>query len=396
MNQNQTSYAWRYLTDLTELLPHRASASLAELRAAEWLTERLQHLGYTVERQEFTAPRDTLYAGPPFVFLGVLAAGTVGVAWPLVGAALAVLFSLPMIGDMLGKPWDFDLLLNQHRSRNVVARRGDDSKPPRLVIMAHYDTQKGSLLFHPRFASFITPLFTLAYVGLAVIPLALIVRAIWPAAAWTGLVTWVAGLVLLAVAAFLTLCRYTGRYINGANDNGSGTAVALALAQRLAEAGDEKAGDVVFVFTGSEEVGERGAKHYFRTTGRSLSHERTRVINLDNIGRGRLHYLLGEGMLAYQPYDRELIALAEQRASREESGFLTPVKNLLLPTDGLMATVYRFRAITFIAMDEQGRIPHYHWHTDILANVDRDLVEREEDLLWRYLGDVRASLEQTG
>ncbi|MGE5590648.1 MAG: M28 family metallopeptidase [Bacillota bacterium] len=396
MNDHQTSYAWRYLTDLTELLPHRASASEAELRAADWLTERLQYLGYTVERQEFTAPRDTLYAGPPFVFLGVLAAASVGVAWPLVGAALAILFSLPMIGDMLGKPWDFDLLLSQHRSRNVVARRGDGGKPPRLVIMAHYDTQKGSLLFHPRFAPFITPLFTLAYLCLAVIPAALILRAVWPAASWTGLVVWVAGLVLLAVAAFLTLCRYTGRYINGANDNGSGTAVALALAQRLAEAGDENAGDVVFVFTGSEEVGERGAKHYFRTAGKGLSPQQTRVVNLDNIGGGRLHYLLGEGMLAYKPYDRELIALAERRAAQEESGFLTPVKNLLLPTDGLMATVYGFRAITFISMDEQGRIPHYHWHTDVLDNVDRDLVEREEALLWRYVGDVRKKLEQAG
>ncbi len=396
MNQMKTSYAWRYLTDLTELLPHRASASEAELRAAEWLTEQLERLGFSVERQEFTAPRDTLYAAPPFVFLGVLAAASIGIAWPWVGAILAVLITLPLVGDMLGKPWDFDLLLNQHRSRNVVARRGDDSKPPRVVVMAHYDTQKGSLLFHPRFAPFITPLFSLAYLGLAVIPLALVIRGVWPAAAWTSLVIWVAGLVLLGVAAFLTLSRYTGRYINGANDNGSGTAVTLALAQRLAEAGDEKAGDVVFVFTGSEEVGERGAKHYFRTTGKTLSREHTRVVNLDNIGGGRLHYLLGEGMLVYQPYDRELIALAERRSSQEEPGFLTPIKNLLLPTDGLMATANGFRAITFIAMDQQGKIPHYHWHTDVLENVDRDLVEREEGLLWRFLKDVRSLLEQVG
>jgi len=262
--------------------------------------------------------------------------------------------------------------------------------------MAHYDTQKGSLLFHPRFAPFITPLFSLAYLGLTAIPLALVIRGVWPAAAWTSLVIWVAGLVLLGVAAFLTLSRYTGRYINGANDNGSGTAVTLALAQRLAEAGDEKAGDVVFVFTGSEEVGERGAKHYFRTTGKTLSREHTRVVNLDNIGGGRLHYLLGEGMLVYQPYDRELIALAERRSSQEEPGFLTPIKNLLLPTDGLMATANGFRAITFIAMDQQGKIPHYHWHTDVLENVDRDLVEREEGLLWRFLEDVRSRLEQAG
>lgn len=399
MNQPLASYAWKYLSELTELTPHRASASEAELAAADWLADQLQGMGYEVERQDFAAPRDTLYAGPPLVFFGVVAAASLGLALPWAGALAAVLFALPMIGDMLGRSWDFDLLLRRHPSRNVVARRNAGGAPPRVVVMAHYDTQKGSLLFHPRFAPFITPLFSLAYLALALIPLTLVIRAFWPAATWTGLVLMVASLVLLAVAAFLTLSRFTGRYINGANDNGSGTAVALALARRLAESGgtgEGGAGDVAFVFTGSEEVGERGAKHFFRASAKAPSRRDTHVINLDNIGAGHLHYLLGEGMLAYLPYDPGLLSLAARRAEQEEAGFLTPLKNLLLPTDGLIASANGFPAITFIAMNEQGKIPHYHWHTDVLANVERNLIDREEEVLWRYLSDVRQSPQSAG
>ncbi len=394
MNRTPVSYAWKYLSGLTEL-PHRASASDAELAAADWLAEQLAGMDYQVERQNFAAPRDTLYAGPPLVFVGVVAAASLGLALPWVGALAAVLIALPMIGEMMGRSWDFDLLLRRYPSRNVVARHSADGTLPRVVVMAHYDTQKGSLLFHPRFASFITPLFSLAYLALALVPLTLVIRAIWPAN-WNGLALVAASLILLAVAAFLTLSRFTGRYVNGANDNGSGTAVALALARRLAESGEAGAGDVVFVFTGSEEVGERGAKHFFRTGGKTLSRSDTRVINLDNIGAGRLHYLLGEGMLKYLPYDPGLRALAARRAEREGPGFLTPLKNLLLPTDGLIASTNGFPAITFVAMNDQGKIPHYHWHSDVLANVEQGLIDQEEEVLWRYLGDVRQAARTAG
>ncbi len=393
-NLPPVAYAWKYLSGLTEL-PHRASASDAELAAADWLSEQLAGMGYQVERQDFAAPRDTLYAGPPLIFVGVVGAVFLGLAFPWVGALASVLATLPLIGEMLGRSWDFDLLLRRHPSRNVVARHNVSGTPPRVVVMAHYDTQKGSQLFHPGFAPFVTPLFSLAYLALALVPLTLIIRAIWPAD-WTGPVLAAAGIVLLAVGAFLTLCRFTGRYINGANDNGSGTAVALALARRLAESGEPRAGEVVFVFTGSEEVGERGAKHFFRTGGKTLSRSDTRVINLDNIGAGRLHYLLGEGMLKYLPYDPGLLALAARRAEREGAGFLTPLKNLLLPTDGLIASTNGFPAITFIAMNDQGKIPHYHWHSDVLANVEQDLIDQEEEVLWRYLGDVRQAARSAG
>ena len=386
MNRIPVFYAWKYLSGLTGL-PHRASASEAELAAAGWLTEQLAGMGYQVERQDFAAPRDTLYAGPSLVFVGVVAAASLGLALPWLGALASVLAILPLIGEMMGSSWDFDLLLRRHPSRNVVARHKVSGTPPRVVVMAHYDTQKGSLLFHPSFAPFVAPLFSLAYLALALVPLTLVFSAIRPAG-WIGPVLAAAGLVLLAVAAFLTLCRFTGRYINGANDNGSGTAVAMALARRLAESGEAGAGDVAFIFTGSEEVGERGAKHFFRAGGKTLSRSDTRVINLDNIGAGRLHYLLGEGMLKYLPYDPGLLTLAARRAELEGQEFLTPLKNLLLPTDGLIASTNGYPAITFIAMNDQGRIPHYHWHSDVLANVEQALMDREEEVLWRYLGDV--------
>jgi len=374
--------AWRYLERLS-CHPHRGSATAAEAAAAETLAGWLKDLGYLVELQPFRSPRDTLYLGPTVVIAGLLVGATVGLRLPVVGLMVCAAVLVPLVGELLAGPRDLDLLLPLYPSQNVVARRPWPQGVQRrtLVLCAHYDTQRASFLFHPQFAPYLQQYFYMVYAGIALIPIGIGLHWAWPGAWWAGAALG-AGAVLSAVnAAFLLLCRAQGRYINGANDNGTGTALVVALAEALAKA-PLPGTDVIFLLTGCEEVGTRGMKHFVRKAG--LDKGTTTFINLDNIGGGTLHYLMGEGMLGYRPYGERLTALVRDM-SAEYGGRVRARKNLLLPTDGLIPSAAGFEAISFLAFLSDGRLPNYHWYSDRLERVDRDLLDFAERFLLQYI-----------
>lgn len=418
---------WRDLTELSRL-PHRGSGTREEARAACWLAARLQELGYQVEIQEFRTPRHTLYLGPAWTGLALaalaVAARDLAGGGAALTAAAALLALLPLLGEVLLWPygWPINLtpLLPRARSQNVLARPGpartgegggttgghgvraprDRSRPgggddasPRfhLFLVAHYDTQWGSWLFAPRFLPFTRSFFTLGYAGFLAVPLLLFLRAAGVAAAAPALLA--AGLLDAAVAGFLLLCWLAGRPVNGANDNGSGVAVALEMARRL-QARPLPGVEVTLVFTGAEEVGMRGMAAFlthpsFRAA-LARGRDRVVVVNLDNVGRGRLHYLTGEGLIVPVAYDRRLTSLAAGVAGGLPAGRLTPGPRPLLPTDALLPAARQIPAITFLATGPDGRIPHYHWHSDRPDQVDRRHLEEVADSVWAYLQALAA------
>jgi hypothetical protein len=222
--------------------------------------------------------------------------------------------------------------------------------------------------------------FAFVYATLLCVPAALALRLALPGRSWTvPVLAAAAGLRALNLL-FLLLCRATGRYINGANDNGSGVALLLALAERFATQ-PLPGTELTFLVTGAEEVGTRGMKAFLR---QSAPDRATRFINLDNLGGGTLHYLTGEGMLTVQPYGTELLALAADVA-QEFPGRVRVRGNLLLPTDGLIPALAGYEAISFLAFDERGLLPDYHWYTDMPERIDRDLLAFAENFLVEYV-----------
>ncbi|MDI3298294.1 MAG: M28 family peptidase [Bacillota bacterium] len=386
--------AWEYLQGLMRF-PHRGSASDQEALAARWIADRLRPLGYRVAEEPFVGSADTLHAGTSRLGLALAAAGWLALAprgrWPAVLALLLALAALALLlGEELGHGRiNMSLVLRGRRSQNVVAvlpatGAADRAGPLRLVVSAHYDTQKGSWLFHPRFRPWLPLWFGLAYAAMAAILVAIAGRLLAPGAAWpVQLGRWAPPAFLVLLLPFLEGWLFA-RYVPGANDNGSGSALALALAERFARR-PPRGTELWFVWTGCEETGERGMRAFLERHAAELPRERTRVVNLDNLGGGRFRYLTGEGMVRYVRFDGELVGLAGRLAL--DDGFRpAPQRNLILPTDALVAALGGWPAITFIGVDE-GRdgIPHYHWHDDDLAGIDRQLLQREEAWLDLYL-----------
>lgn len=381
--------AWYYLERLCRF-PHRGTGTHLEAAAASEVESLLTELGYKPELQRFRAPRDTLYLGPALVMSCFVVAAFFGWRYPWLGLLLCVVSLVPMVGEMLGARIDFDLLLPMAPSQNVIARLPAAGMRRRtLVVSAHYDTQRASLLFHPRFIPCTQAYFYLAYAGLLVIPAALAGRWLTMGAAWTSILLAVGAGLSAANALFLLFCRMTGRYGNGANDNASGASLLLSLAARY-QGRPLPDTQLVFLFTGAEEVGTRGMKRFLRDCG--LHRAGTYFINLDNLGAGALHYLTGEGMLVRKPYSPELISLA--RAMASEHG-LKPRSNLLLPTDALPPALAGYQAISFLAFWPDGSLPHYHWHTDRPEQIDREALARGERFIHAYIGSLTSGAEES-
>jgi len=89
----------------------------------------------------------------------------------------------------------------------------------------------------------------------------------------------------IILAAHLDHLGYNPLLMPGANDNASGVAVVMAVAESLARFELRPRRSVAFVFFGAEEQGVRGSEFYLQHQPLALANVRA-FINLDGVGRG--------------------------------------------------------------------------------------------------------------
>lgn len=328
-------------------LPHRGSATALEAQAAQQLKDYLARpgAGISVETQTFQAPRSY---GPELILISLLLAlgGWFGLWW------LALLGTYGFWAHFSGwwVPWR--RLFDRYPSQNVLAQTGQGRKT--LVLMAHYDTAKTFFLYHPKQVKYFRRNFLIN----AVLATGL------PFGALAPVVSQLLGLYFLVQAALLTLRELREPYVNGANDNATGVAVAVALFEELAQVPlpDYR---VMLALTGSEEVGAKGAEYLARS--RRVPPDAL-VLNIDNVGKGELFYATGEGMLVYHAYQGGLLERARILPGAR------PLAYTLAFFDTRPFAARKIPCLTLIRL-ENGTPPHWHWPSDQPGGVDWGVVE---------------------
>jgi hypothetical protein len=385
------------LRELSQAAAHRGMGTPNERIAAQWLAAKLRAMGYEVAEQRFRTTRDNLYLLPLQLFFCAMAAVSIALAtsrwWP---AAVLLAYGIALVvAETSGHAIDLSAM-PRFPSRNVMTKPSGTAPCAVLpahrtvFITAHYDTQRGSFLFHPKFVDHLPLFFNVCYGSVFVAVAGVAMKAARFAAA--GNVLWTAlALCACACAAYLA-AEITGRYTPGANDNGTGVALALWLATEYAQRPDGFPADceLRFLFTGSEEAGCRGMKAFLKSAGGQLDRRRVRFVNLDNLGAGMVTYLSGEGMLFYRRAGATLLTIA--RAMRETAA--RPIQeqtNLLLPTDALPASALGFEAISFLGKDAAGRMGNYHWHTDTFDNVDAAFLRFQQEFFAEFVRRAMAA-----
>ena len=355
----------------------RAPGSDAERRAAAYLKRRLEAIGRDVELQSIDA-----WPAWPLAYAILAALAVVGsvlsVSVAALGAALALTAALLTFLDAGVLFPTLRRLLGRRASQNVVSW-GDFDKPGRLVLVAHYDAGRGGIALgqqaEARRAAFgklvrrpLGPLEPLVWAELAVL-----VCCVLRLAGLSGLLLTVLQFiptVLLIVAVALLLDIALSPTKGGENDNATGTALALRLAERFG-GGRLDHFDVHVVLTGGQKAIAAGSRAFLKRHKRDLGRERTVILNLDAVGSGTVRYTSREGPLVAIKSHPQLVQLCQAIAEddEDESAFgARPIVNRS-PSDGYAA---RSAGLPAITIGCRGRLDY------VPARVDAEAIERAE------------------
>ena len=186
-----------------------------------------------------------------------------------------------------------------------------------------------------------------------------------------------AATVILIVSVPLLADVALSGVVPGANDNASGVATVLRLADRYG--GDLDDWDVWVLLTGAEEGLMLGMREWMRRHRRELDPERTAFVCVDMVGAGTVRYARREGLLFAASYHSSLIALCDQIAEEDADdqdryGARSYVSRIA--TDSYVARRRGFPAIRIACLDELDNSPHHHLPSDTVENVDPEALER--------------------
>lgn len=382
----------RYVEHLAGKIGPRGSTTRAERAAAQYIADELEAAADQVVVQPFRSVKTFSWAFGLHYLLMVLAALLMD-SYPIGAALLAT-------GNMIGYLREsstrefFTRILPQDKSQNVIAvksREGDKSLP-RLVLVAHYDTSRSGLNFHPKLVAGFRTSYHLMNVSMAAI-LALTLAAALaasPGMMLPGFFRWLPlpfAFYLLGTVLLLLHREIWGVYVPGANDNASGVAVMLHSFKQLAQTLPPGA-EVWAVATGCEEAGTVGMLRFLDEYGDQIRNDY--ILNLDNLGLGYIKYITGEGLLNTMPADRELVLAAAAFARKNPAARIAPHVYKSLTTDATPALIRGYKVMSIMAFAADGTLPNWHWPTDTVENINPEnlatasrLVESIARQLWR-------------
>ncbi|GAB3495529.1 M28 family peptidase [Spirosoma knui] len=367
-----------FLRDLCRL-PHRGAATSQEREAARLLQTYLADLGATVHAEAFQTPKT--YVTVVYWLLGGLLVGLALV--PVTGVAIGLVWYFAFMAWRYFN-WQYSFATRfpiQHTAYNVVGRWPASKAGERgrkVILMAHYDTAPVSLLYGPkRQASFQTSLI----VSLGLMAMAAMVatfEAFGAALPYTTYLRYALMAYFVVQAITGTAGYWLSGYTNGASDNATGVAAALATADRLRHLPDL---DVEVVLTSAEEAGMIGAYYYVQAHKKEWNRSQTMAINFDTLGAGQLTIVEQTGTVEVIKYDNEPTRLAKSLVGTDAfSGRVKVGQWHTADFDSVWFVRSRVPVLALCALDADGRMPRIHQPDDTLAQVDMRPVEAAVDL----------------
>lgn len=379
----------------------RTPCSPGERQSAEWLAARFRRVPGVEVAMEDEPSWGTF--PPTSVAIGLT--GLAGAALSLrgrrpVGALLGVLAAAGLIDEAQNGPRVLRRLIRRRRKTiNVVARAGDPDASEAVVVIAHHDAPQSGMLFDqsllkklhelaPERMSRAKRSFPQWWTGLAS-PLGAILTALTgrrgPARA---------GLAIGALGTALVAELWSNDTVQGANDNLSGVAALVALAEMLADR-PLPGVRVLLVSCGAEETLQDGIRAFMATHGGELDPTRTSFLNVDTIGSPHLIMLEGEGPIWMERYAGEWLRdLIAERAERLEipleRGFEARAS-----TDSIIPSRAGYPIATFVSITDWRSPANYHLPSDVPANLDYSTVADATRLVHDTIGSIAARAAAT-
>jgi len=352
----------------------RGPGTDAERRAAQHLRDRLHALGRNAEVEATWIRPNWPLAHTAYALLGIVAS-VVSTSAPVAGIVLAAIALAAAIGDLSGRLHTGRMLTGRRGSQNVISREGGD-RAGTLVLVAHYDAASTGFAYgRPGRVGRRVGAFRPLVLALATVLATAILRNAGIDHTAVSVVQFIATIALILALPLLIDIALSSP-VPGANDNASGVATVLRLAERYGD--DLEHFDVWVLLTGGEEALGEGMRAWGRRHRRDLDATRTIFLNVDTVGGGTVRYTRREGpLLSGSPHPR-LIALAGQIAEEdaEEGRYGARPVAVRAVTDALAARRGGFPAITITCRADDDTAPNLHRHSDTTGAIDDAALER--------------------
>lgn len=161
----------------------------------------------------------------------------------------------------------------------------------------------------------------------------------------------------------------------GANDNASGTAAVLNIAQLFAQTSADKT--LIFAAFGAEERGLHGSAHFVKNLP-FLSENIDAVINFDMIGR-----LAYDGFSVTGKQTSKLLGKLIKKEARKSKVRIKHSDNTFF--DGSDHYTFYLKNIPFLCFNTGLDEDHYHSPNDVVANIDFKGIETLSEIAFRLV-----------
>ena len=285
------------LEDLQTDIGSRRATTANEKQAQEWLKTSAERLGLFVEMERFTFIGHELYR-PAFTLFTVTGL-TICLGLSLAGNEIGSLIGFGLLfGYLTFVHRQIDVRLAQTESHNVLAGLtrpfsqyvADPNKGTAVLMCAHYDTPRNFPPFFRHLRKVMNFLSPLAMLGWLLFVVVTVIGAIVGASPLLSTLKWLFAsfsfpLILLAYVIMVFNLLRQKSDSPGADDNGSGTALVMAVAQHFKQNPPQNI-ELFFAWWGAEEVGLFGSRQFVRHVHDKLDKEKLHIVNADCVGVG--------------------------------------------------------------------------------------------------------------
>lgn len=381
----------RILNELC-IFKNRASSSPNELKAAQHINQLMRNLGLVASMDEFKSQKRMTWELVTILVFFLIEVGLF-LSQPIASLVFGMIGLVLFWGYFTTTFRPLGPLFKYAKSHNVVGKLMRPDATFKIIFTAHYDTARSGPMWNPKTVSnfrfnFLSGFFLLIALQIIV---ALKIFAIEHIA--LNLLLYFGGIHVIVQIFLLIYAGFKGELVQGASDNASGVAVMMNLAAELKDTLHPNI-EFWFVATGSEEVGANGMTEFMKMYGEDFEPNNTYFINFDNIGSGNLHYYTGEGMLQFFRFSKDLVAAAKKASQKKEFKSVTPAKYTLAYTDAIIPASRGWDSILFLATDNKGHIPNWHWPTDTMENIDFAVPRLASDFTREMLRQLDTIFEQ--
>lgn len=384
----------------------RSGGSSVEWACQDYVQTELERYADDTAVQPFTVHPDVGWAW----IIVVAVSGLAGIFLPLVNIQSTLWVSLGFAASLLAVCVTvFQFLMGYHMidrffpgraAKNVLASvRPTDTIKQRIVFTGHIDAAYEMRYSHQGGSRKVLRVAATSSISLVLVFLLntahLLRHVIWGRVAPDGVFLWLRIASLLTIPAFVEALFFFDirQIVDGANDNLSGCAVAMAALRELSARNKRlRHTEVSCLITSSEECGLRGAHAFARQFARQAEDVDTIFVVLDTLHDSEQLMVYNSGMNGFINNSEEVADLIRQAA--QGMGLDLPDAGRYPgATDAEALSRAGLKACAICGVDHMPQA-YYHTRADNAANIDPECLDTSLklclDIARRYDGQAAA------